>query len=198
MKKILIVVDYQYDFASKNGKLSVPNGDTISKKIQKRIDSKNYHSIIYTFDTHTTKEYKKSEEKTLYKFPIHCKFKKIGWELFDIKPENNIKFNFIIDKMDKPFSMISIENEHFFTKDKFSIWEGNENYSNWFEDKFQNDEYEIDIVGVAIEFCVKMNIQGLINRGYKVNLIQDCVMGITEEGISEAMNLFQEISVKFK
>jgi len=193
MKKILIVVDYQHDFASPDGLLSVPDADKLSQNIQKRIDS-DYDAVIYTFDTHTKEQYQGSEEEKL--FPgIHCEFGTKGWKLFEIQPKTN-KFDTELDNFSEPFSMVALENEYFFTKDVFDIWSGNEIYPRWFEATFPADDVEIDVVGVATEFCVQMNILGLVERGYKVNLIQDAVTGITPDGVADAMKTFEEKGVE--
>jgi nicotinamide-nucleotide amidase len=187
IKKILIVVDYQKDFASSKGALSVPQGDIISKNIQNRIDSGDYESIIYTFDTHTKSDYEKSKEKNVFGFPIHCEYKTKGWELFNIKPICSTSFEKEIENYDKPFEILEFSNningkqinEFFFTKNVFSIWEGNDSYPQWFENNFSKDEYEIEVVGLATNYCVFMNVIGMVNKGYKVSIIEDCVKGIT-------------------
>lgn len=194
MKKIFVVVDYQNDFVDPKGALPVPNADKIWQNIQNRIDSGDYTDIIYTFDTHTPNEYNTSFEKTL--FPdIHCEFGTFGWNLFKIKPRNNDPFqNDILELQNKNELFINLEyldddvNEYFFTKNLFDIWEGNPEYADWFTETFPKDEVVIEIVGVATEFCVKMNIIGLIARGYKVNLLTDCIAAITDEGNTEALN----------
>lgn len=181
MKKILIVVDYQYDFVDPNGALPVPNADTISQNIQNRIDSDEYSNVIYTFDTHTPEQYNGSAEQEL--FPnIHCEFRTVGWNFYKIKPKNNDEFQAKVSGMGdgevNPFKMIEIGNESFFTKNVFNIWEGNANYPRWFEATFPADEYEVDVVGVATNYCVFMNVMGMVERGYKVNIISDAVEGI--------------------
>lgn len=177
MKKILIVVDYQNDFVDPNGALPVPNADTISQNIQDRIDSEDYQATIYTFDTHTKEDYEGSDEQQL--FPnIHCEFGTDGWNFYKIKPMFNTEFQEAILDDTKPFKNIAINNEYFFTKDVFNIWDGNEKYPEWFTDKFPADEFEVDVVGVATNYCVFMNVMGMIQRGYKVNIIEDCVEGI--------------------
>lgn len=196
-KKILIVVDYQNDFVDPSGALPVPNADKISENIQSRIDSDKYQNVIYTFDTHTPIQYNDSAEQKL--FPnIHCEFNTKGWNFYKIKPKNNDKFQQKIIESDEPFDMINIENEFFFTKDVFNIWDGNKTYPEWFTVTFPKDEYEIDVVGVATEFCVKMNIIGMIERGYKVNLIQNAVAAITSEGENEALDIFEKYGVIVK
>lgn len=194
MKKILIVVDYQNDFVNPNGALPVPNADKLSDNIQARIDDPSYDGTIFTFDTHDEKYFGSDEQKI---FPdIHCEFGTDGWELFKIKP----KYDRYTDanRAKTTFSKMTIGKEYFVTKDVFNVWEGSVGYAKWFEFNFPKDEFTIDIVGVAVEFCVKMNIQGLTSRGYTVNLIQNCVAGITEEGVDAAMEVFEETSVNFK
>jgi nicotinamidase/pyrazinamidase len=177
MKKILIVVDYQHDFVNPNGVLPVPNADNLYQTIQKRIDNKKYSHIVYTFDTHTEMEYKNSEESKL--FPdIHCNYKSKGWELFNIKPRAYRAYLSATSEIDEPFTQLTINDESFFTKNQFDIWVGNPKYAEWFERTFDKDTVEIDICGVALNYCVFSNVMGLIERGYKVNIIENAVEGI--------------------
>jgi nicotinamidase/pyrazinamidase len=177
MNKILIVVDYQNDFVNPNGALPVPNADTIYQNIQNRIDSDEYDKVIYTFDTHTTEQYNGSEEQAI--FPgIHCEFGTDGWNLYKIKPRNNDFFQSIVNSSKEAFTRLCNGDECFFTKDVFDIWQGNDIYPEWFTTEIEPDKYEIDVVGVAQNYCCFLNIMGMVERGYKVNLIQDCTMGI--------------------
>lgn len=176
-KKVLVVVDYQFDFVDPSGALPVPDADTISENIQNRINSDIYKSVIYTFDTHTNSEYNGSEEQKL--FPnIHCEFKTAGWNLYKIQPKNANIFNSVVDVLENPFNMVNIDSEYFFTKNVFDVWQGNEVYDGWFQKKFPKDEYEVDVVGVSTNYCVFMNVMGLVSKGYKINVIENGVAGI--------------------
>ncbi len=196
-KKIFVVVDYQNDFVDPKGALPVPNADKLWANIQNKINSGDYTDIIYTFDTHTKIQYNGSVEQSL--FPnIHCEFITDGWDLYKIKPIHNDKFQSAIKDMKSKqlvFTTLGFNdlgvNEFFFTKDVFDIWTGNDQYPTWFEKTFDNQNIEIDIAGVATEFCVKMHIKGLVDRGYKVNVLSDCIEAITVEG---KMDTFNELS----
>lgn len=189
MKKILIVVDYQHDFV--NGVLAIPQADLIANNIQNQINDKNFDEIIYTFDTHTLQDYETSEEKKLFPF-IHCQYKTKGWNFFDIKPRNNEIFQNTLQNLDEPFDFIDINNEEFFfCKDKFDIWQGNTIYENWFTQKYNKNEFEFFITGVATEYCVNMNIVGLIERGYKVNIIQNCIKAINDIDGTNTLNNYE-------
>lgn len=201
MKKILIIVDYQNDFVDPRGALTVPNANTIADNIQTKIDSDEYTSTIFTFDTHTKKVYETSDESKI--FPIHCEFNTKGWNFFKIKPQS-IKWTKFIKGRKEPFEMYQSDNEYFFTKDVFNIWDGNTTYPKWFEKTFPIDEYEIDIVGVATNYCVFMNVMGMVERGYKVNVIQDSVEGIKafpdgsiDESYEKNINVMKNRGVNF-
>lgn len=176
-KKVLVVVDYQFDFVDPAGALPVPNADKLSLTIQSKINSGDYEKVIYTFDTHTASEYFGSDEQKI--FPnIHCEFKTVGWNLFNIQPQNANIFNNVVAELQNPFTMLNLGNEYFFTKDVFDVWQGNDVYDGWFQKEFPADEYEIDVVGVATNYCVFMNVMGLVKNGYKINVIENAVAGI--------------------
>lgn len=176
MKKVLIVVDYQNDFVDPNGALPVPEATTIWQNIQNAINDPMYDEIIYTFDTHTPIEYSISDEQKI--FPnIHCEFNTQGWDFYKIKPRNIEKWNDYIIGKDKPFSYLKIDNEYFFTKNVFNIWEGNKTYPQWFETNFDK-ETEFYVCGVATNYCVFMNVMGMIDRNYKVNILPNAIEGI--------------------
>jgi nicotinamidase/pyrazinamidase len=176
-KRVLVVVDYQFDFVDPTGALPVPGATAVSQNIQARIDSDEYDAIVYTFDTHTPSEYFGSDEQKW--FPnIHCEFGTPGWNLYNIVPMNTEGFQDSLKKMSQPFVMWNADNEFFFTKNVFDIWAGNPLFSAWFPDQFPPDEVEVDVVGVAQNYCCFMNIMGLVKRNYKVNLILNCTEGI--------------------
>lgn len=184
--KILIVVDYQHDFV--DGVLPVVNSNLIKDNIQKLINDKKYKYVIYTFDTHVAEEYEVSEEKNL--FPdIHCEWKTNGWQLFEIKPRNYLEFQKKLENSTVPQD-IHVEDEFFFVKNEFDIWSGNKNYENFFEKMFDKN-IQIDICGVALNYCVYQNVIGMVKRGYKVNIIKNAV-----EGIKKFPNGVVDISYK--
>lgn len=194
MKKVLIVVDYQNDFVAQDGALSISGASSIASDIQKLITNPIYENVIYTFDTHIPIEYSSSDEAKM--FPnIHCEFGKPGWELFEIRPRHVEEFERVKNALDEPFSMIVINEEFFFTKNVFDIWQGNSEYSEWFLKTFDPAEFEFDVVGVAYEVCVYQNIMGMVEKGYKVNFIESCSAAITEQGKETAKSDFIQSNV---
>lgn len=196
MKKVLVIVDYQDDFVNPKGKLYVSGAEKIKKEIQERINSKDYEYIIYTFDTHNKKDYENSEESKLFPF-IHCEFGTNGWWLYDIKPLNYEEYLNEFKKMSKAKD-IQINNEFFIIKDKFNVWEGNKDYENFFTNNFPNDEYIVDICGVAEDICVAFNIIGLLERKYEVNILKNAVKGINNKETIKNIEKIKNLGVIYK
>jgi len=191
--KVLIIVDYQYDFVSPKGDLYVPGAEDISKNIQKLIDS-DFDKIIYTMDTHDS-SYSKSEESKL--FPEHCMFNTKGWDLYKIKPKNREIKTIIENGVFESPKDFSIENEFVFMKDKFSIWEGNKSYTKFMRTNIDKDS-EIFVCGVATNYCVFQNIVGLIDRGYKnINIVSNAVKGIPDETYKKSIQFMKSSDINF-
>jgi len=193
--KVLIVVDYQYDFVSPEGALYVPEAETIVNSIQNQINDKSFTDIIYTMDTHDS-SYSSSEESKL--FPAHCEFNSRGWDFYQIKPRNK-EVKTIIESgiMESPKDF-SIDREFVFMKNQFSIWDGNDNYERFFQEKFPSKETPIYIVGVATNYCVFQNAMGYISRGYtNVNIIESCTKGIKDDSFDKNINIMKNRNINF-
>lgn len=46
---------------------------------------------------------------------------------------------------------------------------------------------EYDVCGIATDYCVKASVLGLLERGIKVNVLQDMCVGVTQEGHDRAI-----------
>lgn len=194
MKKqnILVVVDYQNDFVK--GVLAIKDAETIAQNIQKEINNPKYNHIVYTFDTHEQTEYNISQEKEL--FPIHCEYNTIGWDLFEIVPNQNERFKSFLKEYHptEPFLSFTLDKETFFCKNKFDIFEGNKFYDTWLTASFDPANTVITVVGVATEYCVNFHVQGLINRGYTVEILENCVKAIDDNIGKQTLKGFKIIN----
>ena len=194
MQNILIVVDYQNDFADPNGKLYVPGAENIAENIQNMIDNPFFDRIVYTMDTHIAEEYEKSEEKLL--FPeIHCEMGSNGWKLFKIQPRREEISEYMFQRFQEGEEISVINEEAMFTKNKFDIWEGNNEYEYWFKRRIPKDA-NIYICGVATNYCVYMNAIGYAQRGYKnVFIVENAIKGIDDETYSDRV---EQMKSQFK
>jgi len=196
MNKVLIVVDYQNDFADPNGALYVPEAETIADKIQQEIDNPIYSDIIYTLDTHTIPEYKNSKEAEL--FPEHCVFNTKGWFLHKIKPRKNVLNRMLKEKCFNDPIDFSIGEEFVFIKDRFSIWEGNKDFEKFISCRYDEEYTEFAICGLATNYCVFMNAMGFKDMLFKnVTILEDCVRGIHDDTYDLALEEMKKRNIKF-
>ncbi|WP_339034727.1 isochorismatase family protein [Spiroplasma endosymbiont of Cantharis rufa] len=154
MKKALIVVDYQYDFANPLGKLYVPQGELIQKKIENKISEykKNGNYVIFSGDFHP------QNHISFIKWPEHCVVNSQGAEFIidssnaDLIIRKGTKLDydsysaFYISK-DKENEKLNVESELDF----------------WLKTKKVED---LEICGLALEVCVQATYDDAIKKGY--------------------------------
>lgn len=169
MKNFVVVVDTQYDFMMPDGILYVKGAEeTIVPMIQylTSLKAETTAGVLFTFDTHTKEDYEGSPEAEL--FPLHCRW--------SYKGHKNI--------LDRDFVHPQI-NKMILQKDVFNLWDADyTKILNWDSGFFEfletnKDQIEIvDIIGVALNFCVKQAVEGFVERGFKVRLHTSMTRGI--------------------
>lgn len=137
MKKILVVVDTQYDFVSgtlgsEEAKAIVPN---VVNKIKEYKENKDI--IVITFDTHD-ENYLSTQEG--YKLPVrHCIEGTVGWELDEQVAE-------VINGYKKRYDI---------KKDSFGTLKLVKKIKKLLADAGENiNDYQIELVGLCYNICV--------------------------------------------
>ena len=130
MRKILVVVDMQYDFI--NGALGTPEAEAIVDKVVDKIKSYPKENVYGTMDTHHEHYLDTQEGKNL---PVpHCIFGTVGWDL-------PAKIDNLINK------------DHFFTKNCF----GSAALVLEMMDLSIEESIKIELVGLCTDICVISN-----------------------------------------
>lgn len=175
MSNFVVVIDTQYDFMMEDGLLYVNGAQSLIAPLTKylaALDPEETLGVLFTYDTHNLKDYTGSPESEL--FPLHCE---VG-----TKGHKNVLNKEVIDEyidyyeFYKPvFNMWAEE------ASAGTVWIGDENSMQGIEEFFKNYKEFIDvvdIVGVALNFCVKQAADGFIERGFTVRLHPDLTCGI--------------------
>jgi nicotinamidase/pyrazinamidase len=198
--RVLDIVDMQFDFVDPKGILSVAGAESLVDRAHKYFASISgkFDFCIVKYDTHFPSEYPLSPESV--PFPnIHCTYGTKGWDLavdlsflpkdlpvfymakntFDMWQENPIS-----DRQSLSFSNADEEaaydNLFKVSADPFCRTSGIERDA--FFAKYGNFEnFEVTMIGVASDFCVHDAALGYLNRGSKVNILDDLVVGIGTE-----------------
>ena len=174
MRKLIVAIDTQVDFMMRNGRLPVSFAHAfISPGIEylTSLNKDEVAGVLFTYDTHGP-EYEGSEESKL--FGLHCEKGTPGWEnVFNPK------------LIDRDIAVFTLE------KTVFNMWEesnlkvqdedGDMVDREFFFEEMKKHVDTVVIFGVASDFCVKWAIDGFIERGFNVEVIQHLTKGINQQ-----------------
>ena len=197
MKKALLVIDVQNDFCPA-GALEVAGGNEIIPYINEEMAK--YECVVFTQDWHpkghssfaTTHEGKNPLELIQMPYgdqvlwPDHCVQGSKGAEFH---PDLNIEqANAIIRKGSNPF----IDSYSAFFENDRKTPTGLDGY-------FKSLEIEnINLVGLATDFCVNYSAQDAANLGYKVSILEKMCRAIDLNGsLAAAKSEMQDCGVEF-
>lgn len=196
--KLALIVDAQEDFMDPNGALFVPGADALVPILNEYLGSltleNGYVGAVFTADTHDEETYPNSPEAKgdpdsgIPGFPPHCYMGTDGFK-FAVDPTN------IPEDEDGKKIDIMILN-----KGVFNMWEedglavrpfkvkgevvayfGDQARDTFFNNLKTAGIDEVEVVGVAADYCVKWAIDGLVSRGFKVTTYDNLTAGIERD-----------------
>lgn len=162
MKKALLIIDLQNDFIS--GTLKIKGADSIIQPIIQL--AKKYDFIIASKDYHPLKH--KSFATFGGSWPVHCVKDTWGSEFPKII-KDSVNFDLIVTKG---------TNENIESYSAFS----DENGQKTILEKFLQDNgiKEIDIVGLALDYCVYYTALDLAKNGFKIKILESYCCAVKE------------------
>jgi nicotinamidase-related amidase len=176
-RKILVVVDYQYDFFSPDGALYVNGGEKLQEKIANIIP--NFDGVIFTQDCHPYNHCSFIDMGG--EWPRHCVEDSIGAGI-PIEFFNAAK-HYAVEKKGMDYT----QEEYGAFSDKISlcslvgaITHPDDLYYNKFV--FNDDEYEFVICGIAGNYCVLETLKNIVKHvgNNKVSVFLDGVVSIDD------------------
>ncbi|SEL13531.1 nicotinamidase/pyrazinamidase [Carnobacterium iners] len=173
-KKALIVVDVQNDFCE-GGALSVTGGREVAKNVVSYIDrfSEDYSMVIGTRDFHEANNDNgghfatpSAEPDFIDTWPVHCVQGTEGVECADARIRKTIDRH-IVKGMGRPdysgFQGV-IEETGVSLEDTLRLF----------------DIIEVDIVGIATDYCVKATALDALTAGLKVSVIASLTAAVSD------------------
>jgi nicotinamidase/pyrazinamidase len=161
MGRALVVVDYQNDFASPDGALSVTGGDAIAGRINELMRSGEHDLIVATRDWHPPDHGSFTDQGGIW--PVHCVQGTPGAELY---PElDATAADVIVDKGQDP---------------------GTEGYSGFDGTDLgallrERGIDRLTVVGLATDYCVKQTALEGLREGFAVTVDTTAVRGVDVE-----------------
>jgi nicotinamidase/pyrazinamidase len=199
MSKALLVVDVQNDFYP-GGTLAVPKADKINSKINSLMEKDEYDKVIGTQDWHPKnhKSFASSHDKEPFSkyeskgigsvlWPDHCLQQTRGAEFHaDIKTVN---FDLIIRKGYNP------------EIDSYSAFQENDGTDLGLASYLKGLNIDdVDIVGLALDVCVKYTAEDAVKNGFETNIILEGSKGIeqNQNKIKEILNEMKKKGINIK
>lgn len=167
MAEALVIVDYQNDFASPDGALSVEGGEEIADRINELARSGGFDLVVATRDWHPPDHSSFEEQGGIW--PVHCVQDTEGAQLHPALDRDEVDVVF-----DKGTNQAT---------DGYSAFETDELGELLRDNGIDN----ITVVGLATDVCVKNTaLEGLQKEGFAVRVDSQAVRGVDlEPGDSE-------------
>lgn len=175
--KALIVVDVQNDFCE-GGALAVEGGHSVAEKITQHVKAhrEDYDIIVTTQDNHVQPEghfasYLGLNPDYVNTWPDHCLSGTHGSEL-------------------APQLQLPPETVHFYKGEYKAAYSGFEGkaYDIWNDVELTLERYfrackirEVDVVGLATDYCVKATVKHSLSYGFKTNVLVDMIAAVNQD-----------------
>lgn len=179
MARFVIVVDTQKDFMNADGALSVAGADALVGPMQawlRTLDPADTAGVLFTFDTHVPEVYAGSAEAEA--FPIHCVRGSDGWRnVLDVAALDLVVPAWRTDK--GVFDM--------WAEDDLSIEDARDPgilpipRESFFDQLKARGVTDVTVIGVAADYCVRWAIEGLVTRGFDVDIPEELTRGIERQ-----------------
>lgn len=171
-KKILVVVDYQYDFKDPNGSLYVTGGEKLQDKILKIIP--NFDGVVFTQDSH----------------PVdHCSFKENGgiWPTHCV--QNTIGAGIPVELLKAAKDYVLVLKGEFSDSEEYGAFDPAKDDisfseacgSTFYDEPFVNSTLDSVVVcGIAGDYCVLETLKNIVNEvgPEKVSVYLDGIVSI--------------------
>ncbi len=183
MKRALIVTDVQNDFCE-GGSLAVPGGAEVAFKIGELLhhwseqDPKapDYAMAVATRDHHIDPgshfAAPGTEPDFVDNWPVHC-----------VVGTDGEAFHPNLDP--QPFTAVFLKGEH---AAAYSGFEGRTTDGTGLADWLrQRDVTDVDICGIATDYCVRATVLDAVSNGFSVRLLADLCAGVAPETSQSAL-----------
>lgn len=184
--RTLIVVDVQNDFVEE-GSLAVQGGKAIVPEISKLVKQGNYDLLVTTQDWHIEPGTHFAEEPDFIDtWPPHCVAETFGSEYVTPLKETLEKVT--------PVRILKGQYEA-----AYSGFDGATEDGETLEEVLKNaGATEVEIVGIADDYCVYETAKDAANLGYKVTVFDELTVGINPDKVKETRKELDKLGVEYR
>ncbi len=181
MAKALLVIDVQNDFCE-GGALACEGGAAVASKISSfiRDHEAHYDFVIASRDWHTPNDSNDGhfppagvQPDLVRTWPLHC-----------IAGTSGAEYHTNLDQ-----SLIDIHIKKGQSANGYSIFDGITDQGDSFEEVLQKHAItEVDVVGIATDYCVRASALDSAKHGLSVKVISSLTAGVSAESIERAID----------
>lgn len=202
MPKALIIVDVQNDFCE-GGSLATERGAEVAALISEYVETRHgdYEAIVATLDWHVnpgdhfsdTPDYKTS-------WPRHCVAESRGADTHENLDTDYIEAFFRKGAFEAAYSgfegLLAPENSVMTGEREAGAAVEDETPKLSLDDWLQEHEItDVDVVGIATDFCVKATALDAVDAGYETRVLLDLTAPVSEEGQDDAVDELEDADV---
>jgi len=186
---IFIDTDTQYDFMKSDGRLYVPQAETIIPNLAALIERAGRDGIcvLSSVDAHPP------DDPEFARFPPHCVLGTPGQQKLSetlLEPRRVITAEQTLGALEP---LLEQNRQLIFEKSTFDVF-SNPNAARLIE---TIDVGEYVVFGVATDYCVKAAAIGLRERGQRVAVVEDAVRAVSPETGRQALDEMRRRGVRF-
>ena len=184
MARALVLVDIQNDFCE-GGSMGVDGGTAVAARAAERVladhrsDAPAYAAVVATADWHEDPGghwARDGEPDFVDSWPVHCAAGSPGADFHE-------ELAAALPHLDEVFR----KGRH---EAAFSGFEGAATHdagtplASWLRDR---DITDLDIGGIATDYCVRATVLDALRKGFRVRLLEDTVAGVAPESTRDAL-----------
>jgi nicotinamidase/pyrazinamidase len=198
VKRALIVVDVQKDFLP-GGALAVPNGDQVIPVINALLD-RPYSLIVFTQDWHPADH---GSFASVAKVPLFSQFKlngldQVAWPDHCVQGSPGAEFAaaLVQSPVGKPTRIFRKGTDA--SVDSYSGFydNGKKNSTGLAEYLKQMDVTDVDVCGLATDYCVGWTAEDAVALGLKVRVVVDASRGIGADSTEKMLERLESLGCK--
>ncbi|MFW0155736.1 isochorismatase family protein [Rothia sp. P6271] len=202
MSKALIIVDVQNDFCQ-GGSLATESGAEVASLISEYVENNHhkYSTIVATLDWHISPgEHFSDTPDYQVSWPVHCVADSEGAQTHPNLDTDYIDGYFRKGAFEAAYSgfegLLAPEDTVMTGERDAQAQQVDDSPKVSLDDWLQEHEItEVDVVGIATDFCVKATALDAIDAGYDTRVLLGLTAPVSEQGLSDAVEQLEDAGV---
>ena len=202
MSKALIIVDVQNDFCA-GGSLATERGAEVAALISEFVENHHgdYEAIVATQDWHVDPGTHFSENPDFKdSWPVHCKAESRGAELHEDLDTDYIEAYFRKGEFEAAYSgfegLLAPE-DTVMTGEREAGAPAQDDTPKLSLDDWlaERDITDVDVVGIATDFCVRATALDAVDAGYETRVLLDLTASVDEDSLDDISDELEDAGV---